>query len=237
MPAVIEVEDQRQILIVEDDSDTAEVVAALLETAGYTTVSVEDGTTALEEIQSATPDLVLLDLNLPDIDGLDVLRSVREQSFLPMIILSGFTQGRDKVLALEAGADDFLSKPFIPEELVARVGALLRRVKWTPVAEPRLAVRHLELDLARRQATMHGKRLHLTPIEYGILATLMRKAGQIVSHDELLRNVWGEQYEGDYSVLRVNISRLRQKLEDNPRHPSYVVTVPGQGYTMPTRLS
>jgi two-component system KDP operon response regulator KdpE len=166
-----------------------------------------------------------------------VLRTVREQSFLPMIILSGFTQEHDKVVALEAGADDFLSKPFIPEELIARVGALLRRVKWTPVAEPRLAVRQLELDLARRQATMRGKRLHLTPIEYGILTTLMRKAGQVVSHDELLRNVWGEQYEGDFSVLRVNISRLRQKLEDNPRHPNYVVTVPGQGYTMPTRLS
>ncbi|MBE0690770.1 MAG: response regulator transcription factor [Anaerolineae bacterium] len=237
MQAVLETDEQRQILIVEDDSDTAEVVAALLETAGYTTVSVEDGTTALEEIQSAAPDLVLLDLKLPDIDGLDVLRTVREQSFLPMIILSGFTQERDKVVALEAGADDFLSKPFIPEELVARVGALLRRVKWTPVAEPRLAVRQLELDLARRQATMRSKRLHLTPIEYGILTTLMRKAGQVVSHDELLRNVWGEQYEGDFSVLRVNISRLRQKLEDNPRHPSYVVTVPGQGYTMPTRLS
>ncbi|MCA9903625.1 MAG: response regulator transcription factor [Anaerolineae bacterium] len=238
MPAVLEeTEETRQILIVEDDSDTAEVVALLLETAGYTTVAVETGTTALEEIQTAEHDLVLLDLNLPDIDGMDVLRTVREQSFLPMIILSGLTQERDKVVALEAGADDFLSKPFSPEELIARVGALLRRVRWTPVAEPRLTVRQLELDLARRQATMRGKRLHLTPIEYGILATLMRKAGQIVSHDELLRNVWGEQYEGDYSVLRVNISRLRQKLEENPRHPTYVVTAPGQGYAMPTRLA
>ncbi len=226
---------QHQILIVEDDLDTAEVVAALLETAGYSTVSVETGSTALEEIQNSSPDLVLLDLHLPDIDGFDVLRQVREHSFLPLIILSGFSQERDKVTALEAGADDFMSKPFSPEELVARVGALLRRVKWTPIPEPRLVVRQLELDLARRQAVLRGRKLRLTPIEYGILATLMRSAGQIVSHDDLLRTVWGEQYEGDFSVLRVNISRLRQKLEENPRHPTYIVTVPGQGYTMPTR--
>jgi two-component system KDP operon response regulator KdpE len=225
----------RQILIVEDDMDTAEVVATLLETAGYTTLSVDSGSIALNEIQNAMPDLVLLDLNLPDIDGLDVLKQVREHSFLPMIILSGFTQDGDKVMALEAGADDFMSKPFSPAELVARVGALLRRVEWTPTPEPRLVVRQLELDLARRIARMKGKKLHLTPIEYGILVTLMRNAGRIVTHDDLLRMVWGDTYEGDYSVLRVNISRLRQKIEDNARHPTYVVTVPGQGYTMPSR--
>jgi two-component system KDP operon response regulator KdpE len=228
-------EQSRQILIVEDDADTAEYVAELLETHGFSTVSVDTGTTALSELQSSTPALVLLDLNLPDMKGMEVLKLVREQSFLPLIILSGFSQERDKVTVLEAGADDFLVKPFSPQELVARVGALLRRVEWTPIPEPKLVVRSLELDLARRQATMRSKKLHLTPIEYGILVTLMRVAGAVVSHDELLRTVWGEQYEGDYSVLRVNISRLRQKLEENPRHPTYVVTVPGQGYTMPVR--
>jgi DNA-binding response OmpR family regulator len=229
----------RQILIVEDDNDTAEVVSLLLETAGYQTVMVDSGSIALNEIQNSTPDLVLLDLNLPDIGGIDVLKQVREHSFLPMIILSGFTQERDKVNALEAGADDFLSKPFSPEELVARVGALLRRVEWTPIPEPRLVVRQLELDLARRQATMKGKKLHLTPIEYGILVTLMRTAGMVVSHEDLLRMVWGEEYKSDFSVLRVNISRLRQKVEvaagNSVRHPTYIVTVPGQGYTMPMR--
>jgi two-component system KDP operon response regulator KdpE len=224
----------RQILIVEDDEDTSEVVYTLLERAGYRATVVDRGEVALSEIASSSPDLVLLDINLPDINGLDILRQVRTHSFLPMIVLSGHSRERDKVTALEAGADDFMSKPFSPDELVARVGALLRRIDWTPQPETKLVVRQLELDIPRRQASIRGQKLHLTPIEYGLLVTLMRKAGQIVTHDELLRVVWGEQYASDYSVLRVNISRLRQKVEQNARHPTYIVTVPGQGYRMPT---
>jgi two-component system KDP operon response regulator KdpE len=223
-----------QVLVVEDDESTSEVVCTLLKNAGYEPVVVDRGIAALDEIATSQPDLVLLDINLPDIDGFEVLRKVRTQSFTPLIVLSGFTKERDKVTALEAGADDYMSKPFSPEELLARVGALLRRVQWTPQPETKLVVRQLELDIPRRQASIRGKKLHLTPIEYGLLVMLMRSAGQLVTHDELLRAVWGEQYEGDYSVLRVNISRLRQKLEENPRHPSYIVTVPGQGYRMPT---
>lgn len=224
----------RQILIVEDDEDTAEVVSTLLKEAGYDTQAVERGEDALNQIASEEPALVLLDLNLPDIHGLDVLRQVRSHSFLPMIVLSGFSRDRDKVTALEAGADDVLVKPFSPDELVARIGALLRRVQWTPQPETRIVVRQLELDVLRRQAFIRGQRLQLTPIEYGLLITIMRKAGQVVTHDELLRVVWGEEYKSDYSVLRVNISRLRQKIEQNPRNPTYIVTVPGLGYRMPT---
>lgn len=222
-----------QILIVEDDEDTAEVVCTLLQDAGYHAIAVDRGKVAIDEIAAMSPDLVLLDINLPDINGLEVLRSVRTHSFLPMIILSGFGKERDRVIALEAGADDYLAKPFSPDELVARVRALLRRVEWTPKPETHLVVRNLELDMPRRQASIGGRRLHLTPIEYGILITLMRSAGKIVSHDDLLRAVWGDNYRGDFSVLRVNISRLRQKLEENPRRPAYIVTVPGQGYWMP----
>jgi len=227
-------EQDLNILIVEDDEDTAEVVATLLADAGFNAVAVDRGSMALNEINAALPDLVLLDLNLPDISGIEILKHVRSHSFLPMIVLSGFGKDRDRVQALEAGADDYLAKPFSPEELVARVKALLRRVEWTPKPETHLRVRELELDMPRRQATIRGIRLHLTPIEYGILVKLMRNAGQVIDHDELLRTVWGDQYRGDFSVLRVNISRLRQKLEENPRRPTYIVTAPGQGYWMPT---
>jgi two-component system KDP operon response regulator KdpE len=227
--------DSRQILVVEDDEDTAEVVCTVMENAGYQAIAVETGENALQEIWSQTPDLILLDLGLPDIHGLEVLRQVRDRSFLPLIVISGSSNEGGKVEALEAGADDYMSKPFSPEELVARVQALLRRVAWTPQAETKLVVRELELDIPHRQATIRNERLHLTPVEYGLLATLMRHADKVVSHDELLSAVWGEEYEGDFSVLRVNISRLRHKLERNPRRPQYIVTVPGEGYRMPTR--
>ena len=230
-------EETLQILVVEDDEDTAEVVCTLLEDAGYDAVAVDRGELALDEIANISPDLVLLDIKLPDMNGLEVLRSVRAHSFLPMIVLSGYGNDRDRVVALETGADDYMAKPFSPEELVARVKALLRRVEWTPKPETKLKVRRLELDMPRRQAFINGRRLHLTPIEYGILVTLMRSAGKIVSHDELLRAVWGENYRGDFSVLRVNVSRLRQKLEENPRRPTYIVTVPGRGYWMPLSRS
>lgn len=223
----------QSILVIEDDEDTAEMVCTLLETAGYEAASVGKGGVALDEIAMMAPDLVLLDIHLPDMNGLEILKKVRSHSFLPMIVMSGFERDRDRVVALEAGADDFMSKPFSPDELVARVKALLRRVDWMPKPETQLTVRKLELNLPRRQATINGKRLSLTPIEYNILLTLMRHAGKVITHDDLLQAVWGDSYRGDYSVLRVNVSRLRQKLEENPRRPAYIVTVPGRGYWMP----
>ncbi|MDX2077614.1 MAG: response regulator transcription factor [bacterium] len=223
----------QSILVIEDDEDTAEMVCTLLETAGFEAVSVGKGGTALDEIAMLSPDLVLLDIHLPDMNGLEILKKVRSHSFLPMIVMSGFERDRDRVVALEAGADDFMSKPFSPDELVARVKALLRRVDWMPKPETQITVRKLELNLPRRQATINGKRLSLTPIEYNILLTLMRNAGKVITHDDLLQAVWGDSYRGDYSVLRVNVSRLRQKLEENPRRPAYIVTVPGRGYWMP----
>lgn len=228
-------EHDTSILIVEDDEDTAEMVCSILEDAGYRAFAVERGEDALQRISTEAPDLVLLDLSLPDINGLEILKSVRSHSFLPMIILSGVGKDRDRVIALESGADDYMAKPFSHEELIARVKALLRRVEWTPKPETHLKVRELELDIQRRQAIIRGDKLHLTPTEYGILVTLMRFAGHIVTHEELLQTVWGNSYHDDYSVLRVNISRLRQKLEVNSRKPAYIVTVPGQGYTMPVK--
>ncbi|MCK6579791.1 MAG: response regulator transcription factor [Anaerolineae bacterium] len=226
-------ESSRRIMIVEDDETTAEMLTEILQTSGYQPVIVESGQHALSTLESEDTDLVLLDMNLPDMSGLEVVRQVRTASLTPLIALSGLTREGDKVAALEMGADDYLDKPFSPEELVARINALLRRVGWAPSMEPKLRIRQLELDLARRQAHLNTRKLHLTPVEYGILVTLMRNAGKVVAHDDLLRSVWGTNYEGDYSVLRVNISRLRQKLEDKPRFPTYIVTAPGQGYYMP----
>ncbi|TVR18620.1 MAG: DNA-binding response regulator [Anaerolineaceae bacterium] len=225
------------ILVVEDDHDTAEMMCALLEDAGYYPLAVDNGQTALEHIEEQKPDMVLLDLRLPDVDGLELLKAVRAHSFLPLIVISGMVHDRDRVHALEAGADDFMSKPFSHEELIARVRALIRRVEWTPQPETKVRVRQLELDMPRRHATINGQKLHLTPIEYSILVTLMRQAGNIISHEELLHAVWGDNYKGDFSVLRVNVSRLRQKLEINPRRPAYIVTVPGRGYWMPLNRS
>jgi len=223
----------QNILIVEDDHDAAQIMASVMRDAGFTTEAVMNGNAAIDRVPIDQPDLVLLDLDLPDINGLQVLKSVRETSFLPMIVISGLSDQRQKIAALEAGADDFLAKPFSSDELLARVRALLRRIDWTPEPRTNLRVRRLELDLPLRQAIIRGKRLHLTPIEYGLLTILMRRAGEIITHDELLLAVWGDNYQGDYSVLRVNISRLRQKLEQNPRRPEYIVTVAGHGYTMP----
>jgi two-component system KDP operon response regulator KdpE len=227
-------EQSRQILIVEDEEETAAAISQLLETAGFTTVAVDAGLAALRELQSSPPDLVLLNTTLPDMDGVELLRQMRERSSLPLIAVSDTTEDRtETVRALDAGADDIVDRHAPPEELVARIGALLRRVEWSPASEPRLQIRQLSLDVNRRVVFLGERKLQLTPIEYSLLITLMRSAGQVVAHDDLLKAVWPASDTGDYSVLRVNISRLRQKLEDNPRRPGYILTVPGRGYMMP----
>lgn len=227
-------EQSRQILIVDDEEETAEAISRLLETAGFTTTTVDAGLAALKELQDTTPDLVLLSTDLPDMDGVELLRQVRERSSLPLIAVSDQPDDRQAMArALDAGADDIVDRRAAPEELMARIGALLRRVEWSPASEPRLEVRQLTLDVSRRMAFLNERKLQLTPIEYSILIALMRSAGHVVSHIDLLKAVWRSGQSNDYAVLRVNISRLRQKLEENPRRPSYIITVPGQGYMMP----
>jgi two-component system KDP operon response regulator KdpE len=233
-----ETEQNRQILIVEDDDETAEAISRMLETAGFTTSTVDAGLAALKELQNSPPDLVLIPTSLPDMDGVDLMRQVRERSSLPMIAVHANPEDKaGTVRALEAGADDLVARHAPREELIARIGALLRRVEWSPASEPRLEVRQLSLDMARHIAFLNDRKLQLTPIEYGILVTLMRRAGHVVAHDELLKAVWRSGQPNDFSVLRVNISRLRQKLEDNPRQPGYIITVPSRGYMMPAGRS
>lgn len=221
------------ILVVEDDQEYADVLSELLNKAGYRAVVATSANAALAHISAETPDLVLLDLSLPDMDGLSLLSKVRTASQLPLIVVSGSGTDRDRVSSLENGADDYVAKPFSSAELVARVRALMRRVEWGPTADARLVVGRLELDIPRRRATIRGRKIHLTPIEYNLLHTLMRNAGRTVTYNELLRAVWGDNYTGDFSVLRVNISRLRQKIEEEKHSPACIVTVAGEGYMMP----
>lgn len=223
----------KHILIVEDEIIMARSLKSLLELQGYRVNVVLNAQDALREFGERIPDLILLDVVLPDMHGFDLLRKIRNVSNVPVVIVSASSREVEKVRGFEAGADDFISKPFHDEELMARIAALLRRISWTPQAETVLEVGPLRLDMTRRQVTLRGRILHLTPIEYAILATLMQRAGEIVSHDELLESVWGPSYQGDFSVLRVNISRLRQKIEERPRYPNFIVTVPRQGYRMP----
>ncbi len=224
--------ERTHILVVEDDDDTAEVVAGLLENSGYSVTTSSNGSEALKEIDKGETDLVLLDIDLPDANGIDVLQQARRNTHMPMIMLSGYGKEMDRVRSLESGADDYIAKPFIADELLARIRALLRRVKWAPATSTRLQVRGLVLDLPRRQICIQGQHLLLTPIEYGILVILMKYAGRVVSHRELMNSVWGDHFSDDFSVLRVNISRLRSKLEVDPRQPTYILTVAGKGYTI-----
>ena len=222
-----------RILIIEDDETLVQALTDLLRSAGYQASAAYTGRAALETLALDLPDLVLLDLHLPDMNGIVVLEYLRNHSRVPVMILSADARDTRKVRALETGADDYITKPFHQDELLARIAALLRRVGRMPRLRTMLEVGRLRVDMTRQQATLNDAPLHLTPIEYAILCILMQNAGRVVSHDELLQGVWGPGYERDYSILRVNISRLRQKIEEDPRHPAYILTVSRKGYRMP----
>jgi two-component system KDP operon response regulator KdpE len=193
------------------------------------------GEEALELFEAEKPDLLILDLGLPGIDGFEVLRRIREYSIVPVIILTARDDEKDKVTGLELGADDYLTKPFGSAELEARIQAVLRRVDWSPQQNDLLDYSHndLDVDFRRRRVTMRDDDIHLTPTEYELLRVLITHAGQVMLHGDLLARVWGQEYRNDLAILRVNISRLRQKLEADPRNPEYILTVPGVGYTVP----
>lgn len=226
---------QNAILIVDDEPKIVRFIKASLELAGYDVLTAETGSVALDRINVEQPELIILDLGLPDIDGFDVLRQVRAHSTIPIIILTARDDEKDKVYGLELGADDYLTKPFGTQELKARIEAVLRRARWSPAPRD-LAVFEqggLHVDFSRRRVQVNGKDVHLTPTEYDLLRVLVQNAGRVVTHAELLVQVWGEEYRSDLAILRVNVSRLRQKLGEDPRQPHHIVTVPGVGYTLP----
>ena len=220
------------VLSIEDESEIRRFLKASLAANEIELVEAENGKSGLQKIVMAAPHVVLLDLGLPDMDGMDLLRRIREWSSVPVIVLSARTQDQDKIQALEAGADDYLTKPFSPGELIARIRVALRRAPATSgPSNPRYEYAGLAIDLDARRVKLDGDDIHLTPIEYKILSTLARNAGRVLTHSTLLKEVWG-RHATDNTYLRIHTQHLREKLKDDALNPRFIVTEPGIGYRL-----
>lgn len=220
-----------RVLVVDDEAAIRRYLRASLSAHGHIVFEAATGREALSAVTADRPDLLILDLGLPDLDGIEVTRMLREWTQIPIIILSVRGQEADKVAALDAGADDYLTKPFGTGELLARMRVALRRYGQSKI-EPVFAVNDLTVDLGRRMVAMGGREIQLTPTEYDLLRALVSHAGQVLTHRQLLRQVWGVGYEQESHMLRVNISNLRRKIEPEPARPRYLLTEPGVGYRL-----
>jgi DNA-binding response OmpR family regulator len=227
------------ILVVEDDRNLQEVLEYNLRKEGYSVLTASDGVEALDAARSGRPDLVILDLMLPRIDGLEVCRILRGEMTVPILMLTAKTDEVDRVVGLEIGADDYVTKPFSMRELLARVRAMLRRVEMMPqpAAPPAggpmpssVTAGDLHIDLARHDVSLRGARVELSPKEFDLLAFLASNRGRVFSRDELLEKVWGYDYSGDTRTVDVHVSWLRRKVEDDPAYPRRLVTVRSVGY-------
>lgn len=221
----------RRILVVDDEVQIRRFLRTGLSIHGYEVIEAGSGAEAVQQAASAGPDLVVLDLQLGDMDGLDVLQRLREWSWIPVLILSVRNRETEKVKALELGADDYITKPFGMAEFIARVNALLRRIPEI-AAEPVCNVGDLTIDMARRQVFIGGREVKLSPKEYGLLQFLARHAGKVVTHEQLLTETWGPDHAEDAHYLRIFMRKLRQKLEHNPAEPRYIITELGVGYRL-----
>jgi two-component system, OmpR family, KDP operon response regulator KdpE len=220
-----------RILIVDDEHAIQRFLRTALDNGEFSLHQAENGHAALAAAVAVKPDIILLDLGLPDMDGMEVIRRLREWSRVPIIVLSVREREGDKVDALNAGADDYLTKPFGIGELLARIRVSLRRsLQQTP--EPVFTVGDLEVDLARRRVLVRGAELQLTPTEYDLLRLLVTHAGKVLTHRQILGHIWGATYVEQPHVLRVNISNLRHKIEADPSRPRYIMTEPGVGYRL-----
>lgn len=220
-----------RILIVDDERAIRRFLRASLVTHGHTLFEAATGREALASVSEVRPDIVFLDLGLPDLDGVEVTRQIREWSDVPVIILSVRDQEKDKVEALDAGADDYLTKPFGISELMARVRGVMRRSRQSGGVEPAFTAGDLLVDFSRRWVTVGGREVSLSPTEYDLLKVLVQNAGKVLTHAQMIRKIWGGgiSEEQDH-LLRVNISNLRRKIEPDPARPVYIITEPGVGY-------
>jgi two-component system response regulator MtrA len=217
-----------RVLVVDDDLALAEMLGIVLHNEGLDVVHCADGSSALAVFRESRPDVVLLDVMLPGIDGIEVCRRIRAESGIPIVMLTARTDTIDVVVGLESGADDYVSKPFKPQELIARVRARLRR---TDEPEPEaLEIGDLTIDVAGHSVKREGRQLSLTPLEFDLLVALARKPWQVFSREVLLEQVWGYRHAGDTRLVNVHVQRLRSKIERDPEHPEIVVTVRGVGY-------
>jgi two-component system, OmpR family, KDP operon response regulator KdpE len=225
---------EQLVLIIEDEPQIRRFLRATLSTHGYHLIEAVNAQEGMAHAATHNPALIILDLGLPDLDGLDVTRQVREWSDVPIIVLSARGQEQDKIAALDAGADDYLTKPFGVGELLARMRVALRHAQQATDAdeEPIFAVGDLKVDLLRRQVTVANEEVHLTPIEYNLLKVLVQHAGKVVTQTQLLKEVWGPAYSAESHYLRVYMSQLRRKIEIDPARPRYLLTEPGVGYRL-----
>jgi len=224
-----------KILVIEDEQEIRRFLRASLTAHGYRFLEAQTGQQGLMQATSQQPDLIVLDLGLPDMDGIDIISRVREWSSMPIIVLSARGQEREKVAALDAGADDYLTKPFGMGELLARIRVALRHMlRHGEDESPLFTVGDLSVDLGSRQVTAQGRAVHLTPTEFRLLATLIRHAGKVVTHRQLLNEVWGPDSLDETHSLRVYMAKLRDKIEVESARPRYLLTEPGVGYRLVT---
>jgi len=227
-------QDKGMILVIEDEPQMQRFLRIVLQGQGYSFIEAPTGQEGLVQAATRSPDIILLDLGLPDIDGLEVTRRLREWSDIPIIVLSAREQEKDKIKALDAGADDYLTKPFGAGELLARIRVAIRHkvMQQSTTGEPVFILDNLRVDMSLRQVFLNEQEVHLTPIEYKLLAMLIQNAGKVVTHSQLLKEVWGPSYSKETQYLRVYMTQLRHKLELDPARPRFLINEPGIGYRL-----
>lgn len=224
------------VLIIEDEKSICDFISKILSTNDYKVTSAPTGKEGLEVLTSSMPDLILLDLGLPDMDGIEIIRSTRKWSSIPIIVISARTQEKEKVLALDAGADDYITKPFGTEELMARIRTAIRhsnKIEADQVNSFRpYSAKGLVVDFEKRKVTVDGNEIHLTRVEYKIVSLLAKHSGKVITYSSLIDEVWGPYADDNNRILRVNMANIRRKLEKNPGEPEYIFTELGIGYRM-----